>query len=37
MSSKTRVDMIIETLRDHKGEKLTALEPAQLIKILNTH
>ena len=26
MSNKTRVDMIIETLRDHKGEKLTARE-----------
>jgi len=30
MSSKTRVDMIIETLRDHKGEKLTARELAKL-------
>ncbi|GAC13736.1 hypothetical protein GLIP_1094 [Aliiglaciecola lipolytica E3] len=37
MSSKTRVDMIIETLRDHKREKLTARDLAQLIKILNTH
>ena len=30
MSNKTRVDMIIETLRDHKGEKLTARELAKL-------
>ncbi|CAM4263667.1 hypothetical protein ALAU109921_01455 [Alteromonas australica] len=29
MSSKTRVDMIIETLCDHKGEKLTARELAK--------
>lgn len=37
MSNNTRVDMIIETLRVHKGEKLTARELFKAKKYQEAH